>query len=186
MHPAHGRSRKAEELGYDGIGFGEHFSQPRKPNGRPDPFVALSALVSVTSKLRLGTLASSTTTKHPVTLANSALSLHSISGGRSFLCLGVGSGKETEYSSHGFPFVSAGERLDAMEESLAIIRGLSMNRGGFFHNGRLYKLNGSTLNLEGEFPRSGLGKGGRSDFCNWPASTRTRLTSTARAQLRPR
>lgn len=148
----------AEELGYHGIGVGEHYSLPRKPNGRPDPFVTLSALVPVTARLRLGTLASSATVRHPVVLANSALSLHSLSARRAFLCLGVGSGKDAEYSSHGFRYVSVSERLDAFEEALTIIRGLSANRNGFSFRGKAYSLDKSTLNLAGEFPPIWVGE----------------------------
>lgn len=151
-------ARRAEELGYHGIGVGEHYSLPGRPNGRPDPFVTLSTLVPVTARLRLGTLASSATVRHPVVLANSALSLHSLSGGRAFLCLGVGSGKDTEYSSHGFRYVSASERLDGFEEALTIIRGLSANRDGFSFRGKDHNLEKSTLNLKTEFPPIWVGE----------------------------
>jgi alkanesulfonate monooxygenase SsuD/methylene tetrahydromethanopterin reductase-like flavin-dependent oxidoreductase (luciferase family) len=120
--------------------------------------VTLATLVPVTSKVQLGTLALSTTVRHPVVLANSALSLHSLSGGRTFLCLGVGSGEEAEYSSHGFGHVSVAERLDVFKESLAIIAGLKANRDGFSFKGKVYSLDRSTLNLAGEFPPIWVGE----------------------------
>lgn len=149
---------KAEELGYHGVGVGEHYSLPGKPNNRPDPFVVLSTLVPKTTKLRLGTMASSATVRHPVILANSALSLHALSGGRSFLCLGVGSGNNAEYASHGFRYVTNAERLNAFEEIIAIIRGLSTNRHGFTFDGKTYRLDASTLNLTNEFPPVWIGE----------------------------
>jgi alkanesulfonate monooxygenase SsuD/methylene tetrahydromethanopterin reductase-like flavin-dependent oxidoreductase (luciferase family) len=151
-------ARRAEELGYFGIGVGEHYSLPGKPNGRPDAFVLLSALVPGTSKLRLGTLASSASVRHPVVLANTALSLHVLSGGRSFLCLGVGSGTDAEYSSHGFKYVAKAERLNVFEETLAIIRGLSMNRNDFSFKGSNYALDGSVLNIADDFPPVWVGE----------------------------
>ncbi|MDG6960280.1 MAG: LLM class flavin-dependent oxidoreductase [Nitrososphaerota archaeon] len=150
--------RRAEELGYYGIGIGEHYSSPGESNGRPDPFVVLSMLVPTTSRIHLGTMASSATVRHPAVLANTALSLDALSGGRSFLCLGVGSGAETEYSSHGFRFITKPERLDAFEEALKIISGLSRDRKGFSYRGRFYTLNGSTLNLSDAFPQIWVGE----------------------------
>jgi alkanesulfonate monooxygenase SsuD/methylene tetrahydromethanopterin reductase-like flavin-dependent oxidoreductase (luciferase family) len=151
-------AKKAEELGYCGVGVGEHYSLPGNPNGRPDPFVALSAMALATAELRLGTMATSATIRHPVVLANSALSLQAVSGGRSFLCLGVGSGPDAEYESNGFRYVTGADRLDVFEETLAIVRGLSENRGGFSFRGRTYSLNGSTLNLTDEFPPIWVGE----------------------------
>ncbi|MDG6900306.1 MAG: LLM class flavin-dependent oxidoreductase [Nitrososphaerota archaeon] len=151
-------AQRAQELGYHGIGVGEHYSLPGRPSGRPDGFVVLSMLAATTANLELGTLAASATVRHPVLLANSALSLHLLSGGRSFLCLGVGSGKDAEYSSHGFPYVTSAQRLDAFEEALAIIRGLSLNRGGFSYGGKVYALHDSTLNLTGDFPPIWVGE----------------------------
>lgn len=151
-------AKRAEELGYHGIGVGEHYSLPAKPNNRPDPFVALSMLVQGTTKLRLGTMAASATIRQPVVLANSALSLQAFSGGRFFLCLGVGSGPDTEYASHGFRYVTDADRLDVFEETLAIIRGLGANRGGFSFKGNTYSLNGSTLNFVDKFPPVWVGE----------------------------
>jgi phthiodiolone/phenolphthiodiolone dimycocerosates ketoreductase len=151
-------AKRAEDIGFYGIGVGEHYSLPRKPNGRLDPFVTLAALAPKTTALRLGTMAANATLRHPVVLANSALSLQALSGGRSFLCLGVGSGKDSEYRSHGFRHVTREERLDAFEETLKIIRGLSENRGGYSFNGRFFRLNESTLNLTGEFPPVWVGE----------------------------
>lgn len=149
---------KAEALGYHGVGVGEHYSLPGKPNNRPDPFVVLSTLVAKTTKLELGTMASSASVRHPVVLANSALSLHALSGGRSFLCLGVGSGNDAEYASHGFRYITKAERLDAFEEIIAIVRGLSTNRHGFTFDGKTHRLDASTLNLTNEFPPVWVGE----------------------------
>ena len=60
--------------------------------------------------------------------------------------------------SHGFGHPSVAERLDAFEESLAIIRGLKANRDGFSFRGRAYSLDRSTLNLTGEFPPIWVGE----------------------------
>lgn len=187
--------RRAEELGYFGVGIGEHYSLPGKPNGRPDPFVALTMLAAVTSRIRLGTMAASTTVRHPVVLANEALSLDVLSGRRSFLCLGVGSGTETEYSSNGFRYVTKAERLDAFEEALAVINGLSKNRGGFSFRGKSYELNGATLNFAEELPQIWVGErrsrrllelaGRYADVinihCTGPAQAQTKLEIARRA-----
>jgi alkanesulfonate monooxygenase SsuD/methylene tetrahydromethanopterin reductase-like flavin-dependent oxidoreductase (luciferase family) len=140
--------KRAEELGYCGLGIGEHYPTSNRPKWQPDPFVVLASLTQTVRKLKLGTLASSTSTRHPMVLANSAKTLYNLGEGRFFLCLGVGSGKDEEYSANGFPYVSSEDRLQVFEETLAIIRGLSSpgNAGASFtFDGKYYSIRGSIV-----------------------------------------
>src|SRR6266487_2092772 len=87
------------------------------------PFSALASAAAVTTRLRVGTLVLSNDFRHPVIVAHEAASLHHLSGGR--FELGIGAGwYQPEYSAAGLAFDSPGRRIDRLEESLTIIRGL--------------------------------------------------------------
>src|SRR5262249_58679268 len=87
------------------------------------PFSALAAAAAVTTRLRVGTLVLSNDFRHPAILAHEAASLHHLSGGRFELGLGAG-WYQPEYAAAGISFDRAGQRIDRLEESLAILRGL--------------------------------------------------------------
>jgi alkanesulfonate monooxygenase SsuD/methylene tetrahydromethanopterin reductase-like flavin-dependent oxidoreductase (luciferase family) len=188
---------RAEELGYFGLGIGEHYPTKERPQWRPDPFVTLASLSQTTKQIKLGTLALSASTRHPVLLANSASTLYNITGGRFFLCLGVGSGKEEEYSANGFHYTSVQDRLQALEETLAIIRGLSRSStsdASFTFEGKYYKLHDAQIFRKDSFPQIWVGErnsrrvlglaGKYADFinihCNNPRHARNK-TELARA-----
>src|SRR5262249_56620665 len=84
---------------------------------------ALAAAAGVTTRLRVGTLVLSNDFRHPAILAHEAASLHHLSGGRFELGLGAG-WYQPEYDAAGISFDRAGQRIDRLEESLAILRGL--------------------------------------------------------------
>ena len=72
--------------------------------------------------LRLGTLVSPATFRHPSVLAKSAVTADHISGGR--IELGIGTGwHEAEHRAYGFPFPPMKARMDRLAEQLEIIAG---------------------------------------------------------------
>ena len=74
----------------------------------------------MTTTLRLGTLVSPATFRHPSVLAKSAVTADHISGGR--IELGIGTGwHAAEHRAYGFPFPPMGERMDRLAEQLEII-----------------------------------------------------------------
>ncbi|MFW9929672.1 MAG: LLM class flavin-dependent oxidoreductase, partial [Candidatus Thorarchaeota archaeon] len=81
----------------------------------------ISALASVTKKLRLGTLVTGNSYRYPAILAKLASSVDMISNGR--LEFGIGAGwKEIEYNAYGIPFLSIKDRMDSLDESIQIIK----------------------------------------------------------------
>jgi alkanesulfonate monooxygenase SsuD/methylene tetrahydromethanopterin reductase-like flavin-dependent oxidoreductase (luciferase family) len=88
--------------------------------------------------VRLGTLVSPATFRHPSNLAKLVATADQISDGRIELGLGAG-WHEREHEAYGFPFASTGERIDVLAEQLEVVRG---NWGGepFSFNGRHYRL----------------------------------------------
>jgi alkanesulfonate monooxygenase SsuD/methylene tetrahydromethanopterin reductase-like flavin-dependent oxidoreductase (luciferase family) len=86
--------------------------------------------------VRLGTLVSSVTFRHPAVLANIAAAVDTISGGR--LVLGVGAGWQlNEHASYGLELGPLTERFDRFEEACAVLTGLLREKRTTFA-GRYY------------------------------------------------
>jgi F420-dependent oxidoreductase-like protein len=106
--------------------------------GALDAWSTVCALAALTSTLRLGTLVSPTTFRHPSNLAKLATSADQISGGR--VELGVGAGwHQREHAAYGFSFPSTSERMDVLEEQLQIVLG-NWGEERFSFQGRHYQL----------------------------------------------
>jgi F420-dependent oxidoreductase-like protein len=90
--------------------------------GSLDAWGTLCALAAVTSTLRLGTLVSPATFRHPSELAKLVTTADRISGGRVELGLGAG-WHEREHEAYGFPFAGLRERMDVLEEQLQVVLG---------------------------------------------------------------
>jgi F420-dependent oxidoreductase-like protein len=90
--------------------------------GSLDAWGTLCGLAAETSTLRLGTMVSPATFRHPSMLAKIVATADHISGGR--IDLGLGAGwHEREHEAYGFPFASTRERMDVLEEQLQIVLG---------------------------------------------------------------
>ncbi|MFI9388776.1 LLM class F420-dependent oxidoreductase [Kutzneria sp. NPDC052558] len=119
-------ARAAEDAGYDAFFRSDHYLKMGSSDGLPgstDAWITLAGLARETSRLRLGTLVSPITFRHPGPLAISVAQVDQMSGGR--VELGIGSGwYEAEHTAYGIPFPALGERFDQYEEQVEIIAGL--------------------------------------------------------------
>jgi F420-dependent oxidoreductase-like protein len=106
--------------------------------GSLDAWATISALAARTSTLRLGTLVSPVTFRHPSTLAKLVTAADHVSGGRVELGLGAG-WHEREHAAYGFPFPPLRERMDRLEEQLEIVHG-HWAAGPFWFSGAHYRL----------------------------------------------
>lgn len=135
-----------EELGFDGFFRSDHYLA-MNVDGAPGPtdaWLTLAALARETSRIRLGTLVTSATFRHPGPLAISVAQADQMSGGR--IELGIGAGWfDDEHKAYGIPFPPLGERFDRLEESLAVITGLWATPAGktFDFAGAHYQLSDS-------------------------------------------
>jgi probable F420-dependent oxidoreductase len=114
--------RRVEALGYTTLLLRDHFVSDFFGD-QYAPLVALMAAASVTTTLRLGTMVIDNDYRHPVMLAKEAATLDCLSGGR--FELGIGAGwLRTEYEQAGLPFDRAGVRIDRLEESIRVMKGI--------------------------------------------------------------
>jgi F420-dependent oxidoreductase-like protein len=111
-----------ERLGFDALFRSDHYLSVggRAERGSLDAWGTVSALAAITTKLRLGTLVSPATFRHPSVLAKAAVTADHISGGR--VELGIGTGwLEEEHTAFGFAFPPMGERMKRLDEQLEVI-----------------------------------------------------------------
>jgi probable F420-dependent oxidoreductase len=140
-------TRAGEDLGFEASLLAEHYY----PSGRidlysggygtwvaADAWIYLAALARETSRIRLGTLVSPVTFRHPSVLAKMAATLDHVSDGRAELGIGAG-WYENEHSAYGFDFPAPGRRVDLVEEQLQVINGL-WSQDPFSHTGKAYQL----------------------------------------------
>lgn len=119
-------ARTAEECGYGAFFRSDHYLAMGDGDGLPGPtdaWVTLAGLARETSTIRLGTLVTAATFRHPGPLAIAVATVDAMSGGRVELGLGSGWFAE-EHAAYGIPFPNLGERFDRYEEQLAVVTGL--------------------------------------------------------------
>jgi alkanesulfonate monooxygenase SsuD/methylene tetrahydromethanopterin reductase-like flavin-dependent oxidoreductase (luciferase family) len=135
----------AEEAGaFDTVWVGD--SLVAKP--RLEAVTLLSALASVTSRVRLGVGCMATFVhRHPVMLAHQWASLDVLSGGRSWLAVCLGGPDEASAAQaleHAVMGVRPHERVARLEEGIAILRTLFDTKKAS-HHGHFYQFDGLTI-----------------------------------------
>lgn len=123
-------ARRAEDLGFDSVWVSDHFfysfaryGADPAPIASLEPLTTLAGIAAVTRRVRLGTLVLCSAFRHPALLARLAASIDLLSDSR--LDLGLGAGwMQEEFDAFGYRFGTAGERFDALEESLDVIQRL--------------------------------------------------------------
>lgn len=111
-----------DEHGYEALFRSDHYLSVagHADRGSLDAWTTLAALAAVTSRVRLGTLVSPATFRHPSVLAKSAVTVDQVSGGRAELGIGAG-WLEAEHRAYGFPFAEMRTRMDVMAEQMEIV-----------------------------------------------------------------
>ena len=138
-------AQHAEQTGWDGIWYADHFMPNAEDTTAPWPeaWTTLAALAAFVPRLRIGTLVSGNTYRHPAVLAKMAATLDHISGGRAVLGLGAG-WQENEHQQYGIPFYTLAERLARLDEACQVIKALYNEPVANF-DGRFYQLDQATL-----------------------------------------
>jgi len=138
-------AQHVERTGWDGIWFADHFMPNAEDTSTPWPeaWITLAALGAQVPRLRIGTLVSGNTYRHPAVLAKMAATLDHITNGR--VVLGLGSGwQENEHHQYGIPFYTVGERLQRLDEACTVIKSLFTETTSNFE-GQFYQLQNATL-----------------------------------------
>ena len=109
---------ESERLGYDTVWLDDHLMYNNWPI--LEPWTVLSALSTLTSKIRLGTMVTCNAHRNPALLAKTAATLDVVSNGR--LELGIGAGcQEAEHLAYGFGFPKPSVRIAQLGEALEVI-----------------------------------------------------------------
>ena len=124
----------ADEAGVDSLWVMDHFFQirltglpPESP--MPEAYATLAFLGGLTRRIRLGTLVTSVSYRHPGVLVKTVTSLDVLTGGRVIFGVGAGApfnvtpagpGTAFEAEGLGIPFSSLAERFERLEEVLQI------------------------------------------------------------------
>jgi F420-dependent oxidoreductase-like protein len=134
--------RAAEEAGFDAAFRSDHLLTI---GGPPQPaleaWTTLAALARDTTRIRLGTLVTPLTFRHPSVLAREAATVDELSGGR--LEVGVGTGWfDAEHATLGSPFPALRERTDRLHEAVEVMTRLWTGEP-VSYDGAHYRLDGA-------------------------------------------
>lgn len=136
-------ARRAEDGGFASLWVMDHFFQIPGV-GRPDEdmlegYTALSYAAALTSGIKLGTLVTGVTYRHPGILVKTATTLDVLSGGRAYF--GVGAAWfDREHAGLGVAFPPLRERFQRLEETLRIARQMWDPDANGPHEGPHYQL----------------------------------------------
>ncbi len=140
-------ARAAEGAGYESIWLMDHhFQIPMIGAAEQDmleAYTALGFIAAHTSRVRLGTMVTGVTYRHPGILAKTVTTLDVLSGGRANLGIGA-AWFEREHLGLGVPFPPLKERFERLDEALQIVRQMWSDDNGPFA-GKHYQL-AETLN----------------------------------------
>ncbi|MEL7185145.1 MAG: LLM class F420-dependent oxidoreductase [Pseudomonadota bacterium] len=137
-------AQHAEATGWDGIWLADHFL-PDEDELIPihESWITLAALARDVPRLRLGTLVTGNSYRHPAVLANMVATLDQLSGGR--VVLGLGSGwQKNEHEAYGIEFGTAGHRLKKLDEACQVIKGL-FTKDYVDFDGKFYQLQNAPM-----------------------------------------
>jgi alkanesulfonate monooxygenase SsuD/methylene tetrahydromethanopterin reductase-like flavin-dependent oxidoreductase (luciferase family) len=151
-----------EEHGIPSLFRSDHYQNldgQHPDRGSLDAWGTIIALSAVTTRLRLGTLVTPTSFRHPSVLAKLVVTADHVSDGR--IDLGLGAGwHQREHEAYGFPFLAPAERVDVLEEQLQILMG-HWGEDDFSFQGEHYTLSGLNARPKpGQRPRPPLIMGG--------------------------
>src|SRR5579872_1923778 len=136
--------RYLEQLDIGTVWLGDAYLMPAGWGSVLDAWTTLGALAACTERVRLGTLISNISLRHPAMLAKQAATVDRISGGR--LDLGIGSGTDIpeDRAALGLPLLTPAARVDRLREAVAVIDGLLRGRQVTYH-GDYYQLEEAQL-----------------------------------------
>ena len=140
-------ARLAEGLGFEALFRADHYRSFPGPADKPttDAWSVLAGIARETKRIRLGTLVSPVTFRHPGSFAKVVATVDEMSGGR--VEVGVGAGwNQAELAVLGLPFPEIADRADLMEDELAILHGLWEEPDGWSFQGKQVSIVDASFN----------------------------------------
>ena len=127
---------ECERLGYHSVWLDDHLMYDYW--SILESWTTLSALLALTSRIRLGTMVSCSAHRNPALLAKMAATFDVLSNGR--LEFGIGAGiQEAEHTAYGFDYPKPSVRINRLVESLEVIEQLwTQDKANF--EGKYYSL----------------------------------------------
>jgi F420-dependent oxidoreductase-like protein len=135
-------AQHAEAAGFEALFRSDHFqSFPGAPGrGTTDAWAVIAGLARETQTIRLGTLVSPVTFRHPGAFAKLVTTIDEMSRGRVEVALGAG-WNEREHTQLGLTFPPLRDRMDLLEDQLAMLHGLWEEPDGWSYEGRQVRVN---------------------------------------------
>lgn len=135
-------ARAAEDAGFHSIWVMDHFFQipivgPAEQE-MLEGYSTLSYLAAITERVKLGTLVTGVTYRHPGVLAKTVTTLDVLSGGRAYCGIGA-AWFDREHHGLGVPYPPIKERFERLEEALQILQ--------LFWSGRAERFDGKHYQL---------------------------------------
>ena len=131
---------QSEDLGFGGLFRSDHWLpiMSRPTTDATDAWATLAGLARDTARIRLGTMVSPMTFRHPSELAKVAATVDRMSAGR--IEVGFGTGwYEAEHRAYGILFPPLSERFERLEEALELCTAVWSDGPATFA-GRYYRL----------------------------------------------
>jgi F420-dependent oxidoreductase-like protein len=161
----------ARAAGFETYFRSDHYSSFPGERGQPatDAWTTLAGLARDTSDIGLGSMVSPVTFRIPGSFAKVVATVQEMSGGR--VEMGIGAGwYEEEHAAHGIPFPDTIERVDRLEETLAILRGLWDEPDGWSFEGQHYQVRDALFRPRAKRPNLIVGGTGLPRSCRLGAT----------------
>lgn len=134
----------AEDGGFDSIWVVDHLMSTPPGSSILEAWTVLSALATVTKKVKLGAQVFCSSFRPPGLFAKMVCTLDFISGGRVKVLVGAG-WNQAEHRGFGIPFPPAPTRVSQLEEVVTICRGMwGANGQPFSYDGPTWSLDSAT------------------------------------------
>jgi len=111
-----------ESLGFDSLWVNDHLYGPQSPAiPMLEAWSMIAALAAVTERVEIGTLVTPAGMRNPAHLGKVIATVDHIAGGRVIPGLGAG-WMAREFTDFGMPFLSTGERLGQLRETVRLLK----------------------------------------------------------------
>lgn len=133
---------RAEDMGCDSLWVIDHLLTVPPERGLLEAWTLLSALAAVTTRVELGAQVLCQSFRNPALLAKMAATLDEVSVGRFRLLIGAG-WFENEYDAFGYEFPEPGIRIEELQDTIRILKGMLSSADAFTYEGKHYRTEGA-------------------------------------------